>query len=62
MTEIFPDALIRAVQSAPSACNGPTAMIALVRFLPSGQTLRAEVHWYESHGIGKVEMKIKALL
>jgi hypothetical protein len=36
--------------------------IATVRFLPAGPAVRAEVHWYEAHGIGKVEMKIKALL
>jgi len=35
--------------------------IAMVRFLPDGPTVRAEVHWYEAHGIGKVEMKIKSL-
>ena len=27
--------------------------------LPDGTTARAEVHWYEAHGIGKVNMKIK---
>ncbi len=36
--------------------------IAMVRFLPSGPTVKAEVHWYEAHGVGKVEMKIKTLL
>jgi hypothetical protein len=36
--------------------------VASVRFLPDGPTMQAEVHWYEAHGIGKVEMKIKALL
>lgn len=30
--------------------------------LPDGSTARAEVHWYEAHGIGRVEMKIKRLL
>ena len=24
-----------------------------------GASARAEVHWYEAHGIGKIEMKIK---
>jgi len=28
----------------------------------SGELLPAELHWYEAHGIGKVEMKIKELL
>jgi hypothetical protein len=35
--------------------------IALVR-LPDGTTSPAEVHWYESHGIGRKEIKIKRLL
>ena len=35
--------------------------IATVR-LSSGTTARAEVHWYEAHGIGKVKLKIKAWL
>ncbi len=30
--------------------------------LPDGSTVRAEVHWYEAHGIGRREMKIKRLL
>jgi hypothetical protein len=32
--------------------------IAQVR-LAGGQTRRAEVHWYEAHGIGRRKMKIK---
>ena len=35
--------------------------IARVR-LEDGSTHRAEVHWYEAHGIGRVEMKIKQFL
>jgi len=35
--------------------------IAMVR-LTDGTTARAEVHWYEAHGIGKVKLKIKAWL
>jgi hypothetical protein len=27
-----------------------------------GSTDSAELHWYEAHGIGKVEIKIKCLL
>ena len=27
-----------------------------------GSTDQAELHWYEAHGIGKVEIKIKCLL
>ena len=34
---------------------------ALVR-LGDGETCKAEVHWYEAHGIGRVEMKIKRFL
>ncbi len=34
---------------------------ALVR-LPDGSTCRAEVHWYEAHGIGRKELKVKRLL
>lgn len=35
--------------------------IATVR-LASGRICRAEVHWYEAHGIGKKKMKIKRTL
>jgi hypothetical protein len=34
---------------------------ALVR-LESGRTRWAELHWYESHGVGLVRMKIKRFL
>jgi hypothetical protein len=27
--------------------------------LPDGTMAKAEVHWYEAHGIGRKEMKIK---
>ena len=30
--------------------------------LDDDQVFRAEVHWYEAHGIGRVEMKIKRFL
>ncbi len=30
--------------------------------LPDGTTSRAEVHWYEAHGIDRKEFKIKRLL
>ncbi|GHU30531.1 hypothetical protein AGMMS50256_17590 [Betaproteobacteria bacterium] len=33
-----------------------------VRVLATGEIRRAEVHWYEAHGIGKVEMKVKKCL
>jgi hypothetical protein len=35
--------------------------IATVR-LPNGNVRRAELHWYEAHGIGKRKMKIKRFL
>lgn len=30
--------------------------------LPDGSECHAELHWYEAHGIGKKEMKVKELL
>jgi len=30
--------------------------------LKSGELRRAELHWYEAHGIGKKKMKIKRFL
>jgi hypothetical protein len=30
--------------------------------LPDGSVARAELHWYEAHGIGRRDMKIKRLL
>ena len=35
--------------------------IAIVRLL-NGTERRAEVHWYEAHGIGKKDLKIKNFL
>jgi len=35
--------------------------VATVR-LPNGRTRRVELHWYEAHGIGKRDMKIKNYL
>lgn len=35
--------------------------IAAVR-LRDGSTRRAEIHWYEAHGIGKKRMKLKSYL
>ena len=34
---------------------------AVVR-LPDGDVLDAEVHWYEAHGLGRKEMKIKRFM
>ena len=30
--------------------------------LPNGLLCRAELHWYEAHGIGRVKVKIKRYL
>jgi hypothetical protein len=30
--------------------------------LPNGVVMRAEVHWYEAHGHGRKELKIKRIL
>ena len=35
--------------------------IALVRF-PSGEIHKAELHWYEAHGVGRRKMKVKRRL
>ena len=35
--------------------------IAKVR-LPDGTVASAEVHWYEAHGVGRKELKVKRLL
>lgn len=35
--------------------------LAFVR-LPNGNVRRVELHWYEAHGIGRREMKIKRYL
>jgi len=35
--------------------------IAMIR-LPNGRIRRAEIHWYEAHGIGKKEFKRKRYL
>ena len=35
--------------------------VASVR-LPSGDVRKAEIHWYETHGIGRKEMKRKRYL
>lgn len=30
--------------------------------LPNGETRTVELHWYEAHGLGRVESKIKRYL
>jgi hypothetical protein len=36
--------------------------IANIAFGATGKVIPAEIHWYEAHGIGRVEVKIKRLL
>jgi len=36
--------------------------IATVRLISTGEILRAAVHWYEAHGIGRRKLKIKRVL
>jgi hypothetical protein len=36
--------------------------IARVRILRTGNVREAEIHWYEAHGIGRRDFKIKKLL
>lgn len=33
--------------------------IATIRYKKSGRIVRAEIHWYEAHGIGAVKWKVK---
>jgi hypothetical protein len=33
--------------------------IAQIRYKRSGRVVRAEIHWYEAHGIGSVKWKVK---
>ena len=35
---------------------------AMIRITATGEIHHAEVHWYEAHGVGKVQLKIKELL
>jgi hypothetical protein len=35
---------------------------ASIRLHATGEIMTAELHWYEAHGVGKVELKIKELL
>jgi hypothetical protein len=33
--------------------------VATIRYKKNGLVVRAEVHWYEAHGIGAVKWKVK---
>ena len=35
--------------------------VGLVRF-PNGEVRRAELHWYEAHGVGRRKMKVKRVV
>lgn len=35
--------------------------VATIRFF-DGRVVEAELHWYEAHGIGRVDMKFKSEL
>jgi len=35
--------------------------VALIRF-PNDEIRRAELHWYEAHGVGRRKMKVKRIL
>lgn len=35
--------------------------VALIRF-PNGEVHKAELHWYEAHGVGRRKMKVKQRL
>ncbi|MCP4396644.1 MAG: hypothetical protein GY801_04975 [bacterium] len=39
-------------------CKG----IVMIRLFPGDMLCKAEIHWYEAHGIGKKELKIKRIL
>jgi hypothetical protein len=36
--------------------------VASIAFGSTGKVMLAEIHWYEAHGVGPVERKIKRLL
>ena len=35
---------------------------ATVKFHPGAEVIKAEIHWYEAHGMGKKEFKIKRII
>jgi hypothetical protein len=46
---------------SPAASLPVDVDVAAVRFA-NGMSFRAELHWYEAHGIGRRKMKVKRLL
>ncbi len=68
ITDVETFAVSLSIRELPR-CAAPTGAdagrkrkgVAQVRF-DDGSTYHAEVHWYEAHGIGRVEVKIKRFL
>jgi hypothetical protein len=44
------------------AGGGANAKVSLGSGVDDGTTRTAEVHWYEAHGIGRKEVKIKRFI
>lgn len=68
VTEIEPIAVGRSIRELPRLRRQygggrwrKLKGVALIR-LRNGQVRRAELHWYEAHGIGRKEMKRKRYL
>lgn len=68
ITEIEPIAVGRSIRELPRLRRQygggrwrKLKGVALIR-LRNGQVRRAELHWYEAHGIGRKEMKRKRYL
>jgi hypothetical protein len=36
--------------------------VATLRILSTGEVVRAAIHWYEPHGVGRRQLKIKRVL
>ncbi len=53
--------LARLEKAYGKACWRKLKGVALVR-LPDESVHKAEIHWYEAHGIGRREVKIKRIL
>lgn len=50
----------RCTEARPPREENESGM-ALVRS-PNGEVRRAELHWYEAHGVGRRKMKVKRIL
>lgn len=49
-------------QGSSIRCLGRLQRAYATVIFEDGVSARAEVHWYEAHGIGKMEMKIKEFI